>query len=555
MSGKSIELVKKALLLFIQSLPEKSYFQLIGFGSDFKKYNKEPVIYNKENVDNIINIINGLDADLGGTNISGPLKEIFNDSCYSKINLSRNIFLLTDGQVFDRESCINLITTNSSKFRIHSLGIGNDFDKILIEQCGKLGKGTSSFVQEIEKINSVVIDVLNKSLRPYITDIKFEFENYKEEIASNIISCNPTDNFTYQNEIMNYSFILPGNKDLSQLKIKIIGKDPINLIEAYVNFDNILKMEDGEEMSKMIVGKALKNNEELTKDEAKEIKFAKKYQILSKNTSLFAEIINEESQQSKLIKIELNESKAKEDDYDYNYLGSSNLYSHSYALKSSAKTRSHKDYCLSSNYLVKCCAAAPRSKAKKSLGFFKSSKKRDSGDDFLGSIKNKVFGLFSSKESSNKNSTSKKVESESLNHAITESSEKIKISPKKNYNMDIGENDEEESPKINLNNNKIDDNTRLIMSQDIIEGSWNENDETKKLIGIITSEKFDKIKNKIIALNKGANENKIIYTIIVIYYLKTKCIDKLSEYRLVINKADKFLKKNGINYDDVVSNI
>ena len=81
---------------------------------------------------NIINIINSLDADLGGTNISGPLREIYNsDNVYSKINLSKNIFLLTDGNVFDRDECINLIATTSNKFRIHSIGIGSSFDKIL----------------------------------------------------------------------------------------------------------------------------------------------------------------------------------------------------------------------------------------------------------------------------------------------------------------------------------------------------------------------------------------------------------------------------------------
>ena len=239
MDGNSIELVKQALLIFIQSLPANSYFQLIGFGSDFKKYNEEPVIYNKENVENIINIINTLEADLGGTNISSPLNSIYNDSSYSKINLSKNIFLLTDGQAHDREQCINIITTNSSKFRIHSIGIGNDFDKLLMERCGKLGKGTSSFVKDVKKINSVVINILNKCLRAYITDIKFEFENYKEEILNKIISCDPINNFTYQNEIMNYSFILPKNKELNNLKIKITGKDPINIVESEVNLDNI----------------------------------------------------------------------------------------------------------------------------------------------------------------------------------------------------------------------------------------------------------------------------------------------------------------------------
>ena len=59
---------------------------------------------------------------------------------------------------------------------------------------------------------------------------------------------------------MNYSFILPWKKELLDLKIKIVGKDPINLIESKVNFDNLIKLEEGEEMSKMIVGKALTNN-------------------------------------------------------------------------------------------------------------------------------------------------------------------------------------------------------------------------------------------------------------------------------------------------------
>ena len=511
MYGKPNDLVKQALLLFLQSLPEKSYFQLIAFGSNFEKYNPKPVEYNKENVENATKIINKFDANLGGTNISGPLASIFKDECYSDINLSKNIFLLTDGDVDDREQCFNLISTNSGKFRTHSIGIGTGFDKVLIEKCGKLGKGTSSFVQEMEKINSVIIDVLNKSLRSYITDIKFEFENYKEDINANIISCSPINNFTYQNEVMNYSFILPGKKELKDLKIKIVGKDPINLIESNVTFDNLIELENGEEMSKMIVGKALNNNEEFKKDENKEITFAKKYQILSKNTSLFAEIINNESQQDKLIKVELKEIQEKKEYPSYSYSSGLNSL---YILSDDMDC--DRCYC--------CCKASP-------IGF-KAKKSSPLGSNFYGNLKNKIKGFFSSSSS----------DEEDDNDIIIN-----KSSNKNSSSNNFKSNDSNNNNEVNY--------TDLIMSQDVIEGSWNENNETKKLINKITSEVFDKIKNKIISLKKGENENKIIYTILVIYFLKTKCTQNLNEYRLVINKANKFLAKNGINYDDIVSSI
>ena len=555
--------------MFIQSLPKESYFQLIGFSSDFKKYNEEPVIYNKENVKNIINIINSLDADLGGTNISDPLREIYNsDNVYSKINLSKNIFILTDGNVDNRDECINLIATNSYKFRIHSIGIGNYFDKILIEKCGKLGKGTSSFVENVENINSVVIDTLNKGLRPYITDIKFEFENYKEEISSSIISCNPINNFVYQNEIMNYSFILPGKKELSNLKIKITGKDPINQIENITNFDKIIKLENGEQMSKMIVGKALKNNDELIEDEKKEIEFAKKYQILSKNTALFAEILNEESQQSKLIKVNSDNS---------NYLGnlanSIDILDGQTGLQNPFFNNCNINYSMN-NY---------NNMYNNNMNIFNNN--------------NNFNLIFNMNNYNNMNNWMNINNLNNMNNCNSINNHKyMNNNCLNNYNKEYEDDEDAEyltndnisnfnmnnnnMSNFNLNNNNsincannsnknafniesslskgnmnANDDINLIMSQDVMEGYWDENDETKKIIDIITLDKFNKIKNTINALNKGENEIKIIYTILVIYYLKTNLSEKIKDYRLVISKANKFLEENGIDYDNIISGI
>ena len=98
MDGNRIEIASKALELFIQSLPAGSYYQIIGFGSDYKVYDDNPKEYNMTNIKNSLDMIKKLGADLGGTNIAGPLKYIYDsDKIYEKINLPRSIILLTDG--------------------------------------------------------------------------------------------------------------------------------------------------------------------------------------------------------------------------------------------------------------------------------------------------------------------------------------------------------------------------------------------------------------------------------------------------------------------------
>ena len=57
MTGNPIQILKKTIILFIKSLPFGSYFQIIGFGTNFIKYNEIPVIYNENNINEIIDIL------------------------------------------------------------------------------------------------------------------------------------------------------------------------------------------------------------------------------------------------------------------------------------------------------------------------------------------------------------------------------------------------------------------------------------------------------------------------------------------------------------------
>ena len=287
MSGQPIKLVYESLLFFLQSLPKKSYFQLIGFGSDFKKINKTPQEYTKENVQLTKQLISNLNADLGGTDISSPLKEIFNSKDYDKMKLSRNLFILTDGEVDNSEECLELISNNSEKFKVHSIGIGNYFDKNLIEKAGIQGKGSYHFVKQIDQINSVIIQSLHKCLRPYLYDSKFSLINEKNEYEFI-----PKDDICYQDEILNYSFIQKGKKN-NKVEIEFTSTVNNKSIKENLVFDDekIINIPDGEILSKIIIGNILKNKN-ISKEE--EIELSKKYQILSKNTSLFAEISGNE---------------------------------------------------------------------------------------------------------------------------------------------------------------------------------------------------------------------------------------------------------------------
>ena len=584
MSGSAIRIVSEAILIFLQSLTKGSYFQLIGFGSTFKKINDKPVEYNKDNVKNTMDIIKNLKANLGGTDISSPLKEIFNSKDYDDINLARNLFILTDGEVNNREECLSLINTYSDKFKVHAIGIGSSFDKQLIQNAGIQGRGTYYFVANVSDVNSIIIESLSKCLRNYVSNAKISLNELKPE--QEFI---PKMNFIYPDEILNYYFILKGKEhDKIQINLENSKKNESIIFTK----DKIIKETDGEIIGQIIVGNKLKNEENMEEDTI--IKLSKEYQILSKKTSLFAVAENEENNKvGELKMIKKKEKKGLFDDLlfkgnmnlnnnfnnntlfvknsnvnsGYNFQQNYNPFNNfnrNNAMMDSAPRNFNNNMVFgnSSNFsrpMAQMSYAAPNMA---SLDEYLSGEQRneEKGDYDYDSVpieksvkKEKPYLEKREDEEGNKfmeynaDDEYDAFEGDSNNMAYEEMNNEEKDFEN---NSGLQKEKELEAKKESLKEKKVEfSNKELVLTQDIFDGFWNLNHQTKLLI---EKEKniYEKIENFMKEKNIQKEEVKI--TLLVLYYLNTDTSINKVEYMLIIKKGISFLAENGINFDEIL---
>ncbi len=67
MEGKRIEKAKEALILFIKSLPEDTFFNIISFGYESISLFPKSVRYTDFQVEKAVKAIKAMNADMGGT--------------------------------------------------------------------------------------------------------------------------------------------------------------------------------------------------------------------------------------------------------------------------------------------------------------------------------------------------------------------------------------------------------------------------------------------------------------------------------------------------------
>ncbi|VDN15060.1 unnamed protein product [Dibothriocephalus latus] len=196
MGGKNILQAKESLLLFLKSLPTNCRFQIVGFGSTFSALFDEPRDYTEESIQTALEYQKHLDADMGGTEVLGALESIYAKEITGSVNawveyqifnrggrighkaadcLTSILCMSFDG--FRRNQpptleVISLVRHNAKTTRLFAIGLGDGVSTSLVTGVARAGGGKSAFVRNEERLQPVVLQILQLALQPFATDVE-----------------------------------------------------------------------------------------------------------------------------------------------------------------------------------------------------------------------------------------------------------------------------------------------------------------------------------------------------------------------------------------------
>ena len=109
--------------------------------------------------------------------------------------MKNRIFLLTDGQVNNKDRIVNLVGSycnqkGNDNFRVFTFGVGDDCDKSLVKEIAIAGHGSYNFAADtnLSVLKTKVIDALSKAQEPALSNCTFDFGIEKKGSPLNEVS-------------------------------------------------------------------------------------------------------------------------------------------------------------------------------------------------------------------------------------------------------------------------------------------------------------------------------------------------------------------------------
>jgi hypothetical protein len=170
----------ECLMLYLHSLPPNGFFNIVRFGSEARPMWRASRPNNDANVRKAQAYTAALDADLGGTEMSNPLEWI----CGSPLIVpgrKRQLFLLTDGEDFDPDRVMELVTANRNTIRCFTIGIGHGADPGLVKGIANRTNGRYDFVYDGVDLRTKVMPHLEAAMAQSIENAEAEISGAAEQ--------------------------------------------------------------------------------------------------------------------------------------------------------------------------------------------------------------------------------------------------------------------------------------------------------------------------------------------------------------------------------------
>uniref|UniRef100_A0A8C3SYN7 von Willebrand factor A domain containing 5A n=1 Tax=Chelydra serpentina TaxID=8475 RepID=A0A8C3SYN7_CHESE len=170
LSRQRIDSAKETLVLLLKSLPLGCYFNIYGFGSEFK----QSVEYTQQTMAESLQCIQRLQANLGGTEILEPLRAIYLSPC--RDGHPRQLFVFTDGEVENTQDVIAEVQHHRGTHRCFSFGIGDGASTALIKGIARAAGGSAEFITGQDRMQPKVLQSLKRALQPAVTGISLSWD-------------------------------------------------------------------------------------------------------------------------------------------------------------------------------------------------------------------------------------------------------------------------------------------------------------------------------------------------------------------------------------------
>jgi small GTP-binding protein len=169
--------IRRALAVFLRSLPSGTLFNLIGFGNGVEQVFPMPAVANQANASTAFDELSKWQANMGGADLLQALEHVFERTLGADerrrdgIGASR-LLIITDGQVPDSAAIVKLIAERAESTQTYTLGIGGTVSIGVIESMARAGAGLHRIVDDERSTNACVAALLGQTKHILALDIE-----------------------------------------------------------------------------------------------------------------------------------------------------------------------------------------------------------------------------------------------------------------------------------------------------------------------------------------------------------------------------------------------